>query len=869
MNNLRIIFFIILIISFGTFLLNIQLVNAQGESKKKLLFVDASSNNFPPMNVLDKDGSLTGFGRELADAVIKEVGNEIKHIHSSRWVEVLEWIDTGKADFIHDTGYTEERDKFLDYSEPIIEMPETIFVRPDEYSITDIDSLKGKTVACVNKHISHLYLKQFPEISLFVVKTPVEGIYELISGKVDAFIYPKQIVLYLVQSLRLRDKIKVTGEPLRTLTWSMVVKEGNIELLKLLNEGIAKVRKSGQYDRIYEKWWGEKVLSGYTKKQLIVLTIMTTGISLAVMLSIILFFFSRKLKQKIKERTVLLSQEIEERKLIETDLEKEKEFIKAVLENIEDGIVACDKEGILTLFNRAMREFHCLTEKPIPAEEWPQYYNLFLSDGTTPMQKEDVPLFCALQGAHVKNIEMVISPKQGKKRILLASGQPFLDDQGNLLGAVASLHDVTERKYAEEALKKAHDELEIKVKMRTLELQQSYEKLAKEIAEREAIESKLRQSHKMEAIGTLAGGIAHDFNNILAAILGYADMAKDDIPEYSPAKYQIDQVLKAGNRAKDLVKHILSFSRKEAQERIPVQIHLIANEALKLLRASIPTTVKIQQNIDPACGNILADPTQIHQVLMNICTNAAQAMDENGGVLDVSLDCVEFDENGMVEGTKVGSYVRLVIKDMGAGIDSKVIDRIFDPYFTTKETGKGSGMGLAVVHGIVKSHDGMMTVESNPGEGTTFYVYFPRTKNHIQEEIEDTEPLPMGKERILVVDDEKSLVDLIKQRVERLGYQVTAMTSSVEALELFRSQPNSFDLVISDQTMPELTGARLAKKIMEIRPNIPIIICSGYSSKMDAEKANYAGISAFIMKPVDKKDLAKTIRQVLNGKKMI
>lgn len=864
MKNLRIIFFIVLIISIGTFLSNIQLVNAQGETKKKLHFVDASSNNFPPMNVLDKDGSLTGFGRELADAVIKEVGGEIKHIHSSRWVEVLEWLDTGKADFIHDTGYTEERDKFLDYSEPIIEMPETIFVRPDEYSITDIESLKGKTVACVNKHISHLYLKQFPEISLFVVKTPVEGIYELISGKVDAFIYPKQIVLYLVQSLRIRDKIKVTGEPLRTLTWSMVVKEGNIELLQRLNEGIAKVRKSGQYDRIYEKWWGEKVLSGYTKEQLVILTIMTTGISLAVMLSITLFFFSRKLKQKIKERTALLSQEIEERKLIEIDLEKEKEFIKAVLENIEDGIVACDKEGVLTLFNRATREFHCLPEKPIPAEEWPQYYDLFLADGTTLMQKEDVPLFCALQGAHVKNIEMVISPKQGKKRILLASGQPFLDDQGNVLGAVASMHDVTERKYAEEALKKAHDELEVKVKMRTLELQQSYEKLAKEVAGREVVESKLRQSHKMEAIGTLAGGIAHDFNNILAAILGYADMAKDDIPEYSPAKYQIDQVLKAGNRAKDLVKHILSFSRKESQERIPAQIHLIANEALKLLRASIPTTVKIQQNIDPACGNILADPTQIHQVLLNICTNAAQAMDENGGVLDVSLDCVELAENELAEGTKAGSYVRLVIKDTGEGIDPKVIERIFDPYFTTKEFGKGSGMGLAVVHGIVKSHDGMITVESNLGEGTTFSVYFPTIDLPVKEEIENAALIPTGKENILVVDDEESMVDLNKRRIERLGYRVTTKTSSMEALELFRSQPDAFDIVISDQTMPELTGVQLAKKLMEIRSDIPIIICSGYSSKIDAGKAKLIGISAFIMKPVEIMELANAIRDVLD-----
>jgi signal transduction histidine kinase/ActR/RegA family two-component response regulator len=490
---------------------------------------------------------------------------------------------------------------------------------------------------------------------------------------------------------------------------------------------------------------------------------------------------------------------------------------------------------------------------------------LFLADGITPMKKEDVPLFCALQGCHVKDVEMVIAPKQGKKRILLASGQPFYDEHGEVFGAVVSMHDVTDRKYVEKALVKAHGDLEEKVRQRTFELQQSYEKLAKEVAEREEMEAKLRQAHKLEAIGTLAGGIAHDFNNILATILGYADMALDDIPEYNPAKFQIEQVMKAGNRAKNLVKHILSFSRMEAHERIPVQMHLIANEALELLRASIPTTVDIQHNIDPSCGSILADPNQIHQIFMNLCANAAQAMDDEGGVLGVYLDCVEFGENNMVEGAKVGSYVRLVVKDTGGGIDPKVIGRIFDPYFTTKEIGKGSGMGLAVVHGIVQSHDGMITVESKPGKGTTFHLYFPRIKDPLLEENEDIGPLPTGTEKILVVDDEEDMADVTKRRAERLGYQVTAKTCSTEALELFRSQPDSFDLVITDQTMPGLTGEQLAKELRRISPEIPIIICTGYSPKIDADKANLVDINAFIMKPMDKKEFAKTIRKVLDG----
>ena len=417
--------------------------------------------------------------------------------------------------------------------------------------------------------------------------------------------------------------------------------------------------------------------------------------------------------------------------------------------------------------------------------------------------------------------------KNGENVILESSGVPIFDKEGNFHG---------------------------------------YRGIDRDITERTKLEEQLRHAHKMEAIGTLAGGIAHDFNNILSAILGYADLAMLDTPGNSPARQMIEQVLMAGNRAKELVKHILSFSRKEPQNWSPVQIHLLTKEALKLLRASIPTTIEIKQNIDPLCGNILADPTQIHQVLMNLCTNAAQSMDEKGGVLHVELVAVSLNTDDFADdpNCQPGQYVRLTVKDSGMGIDPKYLDRIFDPYFTTKEAGKGSGMGLSVVIGIVKSHDGMITVDSKIGEGTTFRVYFPKIEEQSSATIQGTEPLPTGTEKILVVDDEESLVDLTKWRLERLGYQVTAETSSVKALELFSSQPDSFDLLISDQTMPGMTGEELAKKFLAIQPGMPIIICSGYSSKIDAEKAKRIGISAFIMKPIDNSELAKTIRKVLD-----
>ncbi len=546
------------------------------------------------------------------------------------------------------------------------------------------------------------------------------------------------------------------------------------------------------------------------------------------------------------------------------ELKREKNFLQAVLDNVQDGIVACDQKGILTLFNHASRSIHGIPEKPIPSSQWAHHYDLFLNDGITRMEENDIPLFRALNSEHVKDIEMIIAPKNNPQRTLLGAAQPLLDSKNNVLGAVATMKDVTDQKIAEDALKLANDRLEEKIQERTQELQLSNEKLAKEIAGRKEIEGQLRQAHKMEAIGTLAGGIAHDFNNILAVILGFADLARDDIPSHHPAKSNIDEIIKAGYRAKDLVKQILSFSRKEDQESIPVELKTIVKEVLLFLRSSIPTTIEIKQNIDIKSGVILAEPTKIHQIIMNICTNAAQAMEENGGVLELSLDSCTLTKDMVVNGAKPGEYVRVIVKDTGIGINEDLYERIFDPYFTTKEIGKGSGMGLAVVAGIIRSHNGMINVESKPGEWSTFSMYFPKIEGLSLQEHENIAAIPTGKEQILIVDDEENLAELTKMRVERLGYQAIAETSSKKALELFKSQPDFFDLVISDQTMPELTGETLAKEILKIRKNMPIIICSGYSSKIDAVKSDFSGIKAFMTKPFDNTELAETIRKVLD-----
>jgi PAS domain S-box-containing protein len=379
------------------------------------------------------------------------------------------------------------------------------------------------------------------------------------------------------------------------------------------------------------------------------------------------------------------------------------------------------------------------------------------------------------------------------------------------------------------------------------------------------LEKELRQAQKMESIGTLAGGIAHDFNNILTAIIGYTEMALTRIPDRDPARNYLDQVITSGYRARDLVKQILTFSRQTEQERKPVQIAPIVKEALKLLRSSLPTTVEIRQEIavNPVGDIVMADPTQIHQVLMNLCTNAFHAMRDKGGILNVVL--AEVDAGSLCSEhpeLQPGSYVSLTVNDTGCGMDASVMERIFDPYFTTKAPGEGTGLGLSVVQGIVRSHNGIISVQSLPGVGTSFRVLLPLAGGTVAQRPEKMDVLPVGSERILFVDDEKALVDLGKQMLEGLGYRVSAQTSSLDALEIFRSEPDAFDLVITDLTMPGLTGIGLARKITSIRPRTPVILCTGFSDQNE-DQAETAGVCDFIMKPYVVATLAGSIRKVL------
>jgi len=381
--------------------------------------------------------------------------------------------------------------------------------------------------------------------------------------------------------------------------------------------------------------------------------------------------------------------------------------------------------------------------------------------------------------------------------------------------------------------------------------------------EKSKLEKQVRHSQKMEAIGTLAGGVAHDFNNILYPILGYTEMALEEVSEGSPARESLNEILTAAQRARKLVEQILTFSRLDHQGRIPLKIQGAVKEALNLLRATLPATIEVVQRIDEGCGPVLADPTQIQQVVMNLCTNAFHAMQDHGGTLTVGLEEIQIASEDLPGSQDPVTYVKLTVADTGYGMSKDVLERIFEPYFTTKKVGEGTGMGLAVVHGIIKGYDGDIQVHSESGNGTTFNVYLPRIYKDTKTDGRAPVKIEKGDERILLVDDEDQIARMLEQMLESLGYQVRAVRDPMEALEIFENTPQAFDLIITDMTMPKITGDLLARELMKIRPDIPIILCTGFSKLIDEDRAKQIGIRRLIMKPVIKSEIAGAIREVL------
>jgi len=395
----------------------------------------------------------------------------------------------------------------------------------------------------------------------------------------------------------------------------------------------------------------------------------------------------------------------------------------------------------------------------------------------------------------------------------------------------------------------------------------NYVAVKRDVSKEIMLESQLRQSQKLEAVGTLAGGIAHDFNNILTSIIGYTELSISSLPEDSKTSDYLSNVLNSSCRARDLIKQILTFSREIEKNMKPLELSSVVKEVLKLMKASLPSTIKICSNMDKRTGNVVADLTQMHQLIMNLCVNAEHAMREKGGILEINLDSVNVDADLALVQTnlKEGPYIKLTVRDTGHGMDKKIAERIFDPFFTTKKVGEGTGMGLTTVHGIVLSHGGEITINSEPGKGTTFKVYLPKADTTPIKDNLKTQLIPRGSEKILLVDDEKAVLNPGQKILENLGYNVVAKDNSLVALKAFKADPKKFDIVITDQTMPDMTGDALASELMSVRHDIPVILCTGFSHLITNEKAKTIGIKKLIMKPFSVREIALAVREALDN----
>ena len=543
--------------------------------------------------------------------------------------------------------------------------------------------------------------------------------------------------------------------------------------------------------------------------------------------------FIRAFNIPLFEQDMMIStaQDNTERYKVMKELEHSEQRFRQSITEAPNPIMIHSEDGNIILINKIWTELSGYSHEEIPTlSEWAQkaYKE---SSGVVIDEMKNLRII----DSRVNMGEYEIITKSGQKRSWDFSSVPIglLPDGNRAIMSMAV--DVTERKIAEN--------------------------------QRIRLETQLRQSQKMESIGTLAGGIAHDFNNILFPITGYTEMILQDLPPDSPLQHNLNQILKSAKRARDLVKQILAFSRQSEQEVKPVDVRHIIKEVLKLIRSSIPSTIEVAHHISVEPCIVNADPTQIHQIVMNLITNAYHAM-ENGGILNIRLSKKTLDIHHPSNKTMdPGPFVCLTVSDTGIGMEKSIIEKIFDPYFTTKETGKGTGLGLSVVHGIVNSYNGNILVESDPGKGTTISVFLPMLEPILENNTNEAAlSLKRGNERILLVDDEDAVLQIVKRILELLGYSVITQNSGVEALALFKKKSNKFDLVITDMTMPKMTGVHLARELKAIRKEIPIIICTGFSEQLDKKKADALGLEGFISKPILINEISETIRNVLDGK---
>jgi two-component system sensor histidine kinase EvgS len=770
------------------------------------IVIVGGDNNYPPFEFMNDDFMPEGFNVDIIRAIAKTMQIDIELVLEP-WAEVVKKLDNSEIDVLQGMFYSDERAEIYLFTAPHIIIHQAVFKRKNAPFYTGLNNLRGKEIIVQNGDIMHEYaLKNNLTDKLILTESPEEGLTLLASGKHDFLLTSRITGLYWINELNLNNIS--AGDNLMSSNYCFAVSKNNKELLNILNEGMIIIQQTGVYNEIYEKWFNELGIRLHNIRK----TFKIILISLVLMVSLLLVFvlWLSYLKKNVKIKSEKLEKEIKDHHKTDNELTKSRELYRVLFSDFTDAIILFESTGNRIInFNRKACDLFGYTDE--------EFINISLST-----LKEMFNFDSSRIENHIEKImltgfdsfETKIQSKNNSIKYLIVKGKLISIEENDYIQIV--LIDITDKKILEE---------------------------------------KLLQAGKLEAVGTLAGGIAHDFNNILAAILGYSEIARMQIGENNPGWSEIGEVVKAGNRAKDIVKQILVFSRNDSLKTELVDLCDIIDDSWNFLRAAIPSTVKIIKNADIETDKIIASTTQIYQILLNLCTNASHAMEVSGGTITISTGNSLFEER---------KYVKLSVSDTGTGLDPKIVDRIYDPYFTTKGVDKGSGLGLAVVHGIVEESGGFIKIDNIPGEGVTFHIFLPASETGYIEKYEQEPEIRGGNEIVLVLDDESAVSDILSRQLESAGYKVLSEINSISAINTFKKNPDKIDLLITDQTMPEKTGLEVAAIIKNIN-NIPVILTTGYSSVIHDDNEEEEVVDKILFKPISKNKLLKTVREVLDS----
>ena len=760
-------------------------------------------DNYPPYIFKDSDGKLRGILPDLWQEWEKRSGIHAE-LHTMHWAEAQRRMQAGEFDVIDTIFRNEDREKIYDFSEPYAHIDVPVIFRSDISGIHDVSDLKDFAVGVKSGDSAINVLLAHGITNLVQFDSYEEIIAAARDRKINVFIIDKPPAYYYLYKFGIIDQFRET-KPIYTGDFHFAVLKGNYALLQTVESGFAKISKA-EYQEIEKRWNGAPLLSRSVMRYLL------GGSAVAVVILAGLFLWIGMLRRIVGQRT---------KELIES-----RENYRRLTEEINDAIYEIDAQGRITYFSPVITNIIGYMPEELVGLH---FSSIIFPDDIARVKARFQEVLSGLLGS----MEYRVLDNTGNFRWVKTSSRPIITADGPR-GLRGILTDINKEKH--------------------------------ERIEKEKLFLQIQENLKLEAIGTLAGGIAHDFNNILSAIIGFSEITKMNNAENGGVCGNMDRVLKAAERARGLVRQILTFSKKSQSNNELVEPKVLIREGIELLSGSIPKTIKIVEEISENAGFILVDPSQFSQIFVNLCTNAYYAMKENGGVLKISLDtiAVHSDTSKSLSDLHEGPYVRLRIKDSGCGIPQENLSKIFEPFFTTKPVGEGTGLGLSVIHGLIRSMGGAITAESTVGYGSEFTVYLPQRDHEIPEK-ETSIASPSGNgEHILIVDDEEMLAFLGKELLISLGYSATSSTSGEDCLKKFREKPNRYDAVITDQTMPEMTGIQLAARIMAIRPDIPVIICTGYSETLDERKASEMHIAAFLYKPYRRDILAIALRDVLD-----